>query len=413
MSKENIASSSWTKVRLDSLCDILIGGTPARNETKYWECDENEKNVWLSIADLSKLKGKYIDDSAEYISNEGVCRSNVKKIQPGTVLMSFKLSIGKVAIAKRPLYTNEAIAAFEIKQPEKIISDYLYYVLPTLAYETDQAVKGKTLNKEKLKSVQLNLPSVDEQRKIANILTSVDEDIQKTNEIISVTEKLRDGLMQEFFTGGIGHTKFKKTVIGHIPESWSMKTLHQIARVERGKFSHRPRNAPEFYGGDIPFIQTGDVVNSNGKISLYTQTLNEKGLSVSKLFKKGTIVITIAANIGDTGILQFDSCFPDSLIGITPSEEVDAVFLEYYLRTQKNYLNSIATQSAQKNINLEKLNPLLVVLPPKLEQEKIASILSSMDEKILVNRLLSRKITELKEGLMQDLLNGKVRTQIN
>ncbi|RJQ33051.1 restriction endonuclease subunit S [Candidatus Parcubacteria bacterium] len=261
-------------------------------------------------------------------------------------------------------------------------------------------------------NMEVVVPPLPEQKKIAEILGTVDDEIRKTDEVIVATEKLKRGLMQQLFTRGIGHTKFKKTEIGEIPEGWIISKLSEVAKVERGKFSHRPRNAPEFYGGDIPFIQTGDVVDSNGKISSYTQTLNEKGLSVSKLFRKGTIVITIAANIGDTGILQFDSCFPDSLVGITPSEKIDAVFLEYYLRTKKEYLNSISTQSAQKNINLEKLNPLLVVLPAKDEQQKIAEIMSSIDEKISINQKLKGRLTFLKKGLMQDLLSGRVRANI-
>ncbi len=255
------------------------------------------------------------------------------------------------------------------------------------------------------------IPLLHEQSKIGEILSSLDKEIQKIESIVLETGTLRSALMQVLFTEGIGHKSFKKTEVGKLPETWSVKKLSQIATVERGKFSHRPRNAPEFYGGDIPFIQTGDVVNSNGRINSYHQTLNEKGLAVSKLFKKGTIVITIAANIGDTGILEFDSCFPDSLIGITCSSEIDSVFLEFYLRTQKNYLNSISTQSAQKNINLEKLNPLFIVLPPMVEQKRIANILYSLDEKIEVGKQLKTEFVQLKKGLMSDLLSGKVRVK--
>jgi len=214
--------------------------------------------------------------------------------------------------------------------------------------------------------------------------------------------------MQRLLTKGIGHKKFKKTKLGEIPEEWGVVKLEEIADVERGKFGHRPRNAPQFYNGQYPFIQTGNVVNSNGRIKEYHQTLNEDGLKISRLFKKGTIVITIAANIGDTGILEFDSCFPDSLVGITVKKDYDSKFLEYFLRTKKEYLNSIATQSAQKNINLEKLRPLLVVNPEIKEQKQIADILSEVDSKIEINKLIKDKLTQLKKGLMQDLLSGRV-----
>ncbi len=300
-----------------------------------------------------------------------------------------------------------------ILKKDRLIYKYLFFLLDWehSFFKFDYQTKAHPSVIRKMYEVLE--PSLTEQKRIVEILTSVDDEVKKIDSIIEQTTELKNGLMQDLLIRGIGHKNFKKTAIGTIPEEWNILKLSEIATVERGKFSHRPRNAPEFYGGNIPFIQTGDVVNSNGKISSYTQTLNEKGLSVSRLFKKGTIVITIAANIGDTGILQFDSCFPDSLIGITPSEIIDPIYLEYYLRTQKEYLNSISTQSAQKNINLEKLNPLLIKVPPKNEQKKIADILSSTDEKISVNTKYKETLIKLKKGLMQDLLSGKVRVKPN
>lgn len=299
-----------------------------------------------------------------------------------------------------------------ILKKDRLIYKYLFFLLDWehSFFKFDYQTKAHPSVIRKMYEVLE--PSLAEQKRIVEILTSVDDEVKKIDAIIEQTTELKNGLMQDLFVRGIGHKNFKKTAIGTIPEEWNIFKLSEIATVERGKFSHRPRNAPEFYGGNIPFIQTGDVVNSNGKISSYTQTLNEKGLSVSRLFKKGTIVITIAANIGDTGILQFDSCFPDSLIGITPSEKIDPIYLEYYLRTQKEYLNSISTQSAQKNINLEKLKPLLIKVPSKNEQKQIAEILSTTDEKISVNTKYKETLAKLKKGLMQDLLSGNKRVKI-
>ena len=110
--------------------------------------------------------------------------------------------------------------------------------------------------------------------------------------------------------------EFKETEVGRIPSDWEVKQIGSVAEVKRGKFTPRPRNDPRFYGGDIPFVQTGDVTNSGGRISEYTQTLNQDGLGVSILFKKGTILMTIAANIGYTGVLEIDMACPDSLVAI-------------------------------------------------------------------------------------------------
>lgn len=400
--------AGWKVKALAEICDILIGGTPSRNKPEYWDKSKEDKNVWISIRDLSK-RGKYIADSSEYISNQGVKSSNVKLIPKGNVLMSFKLTIGRTAITDRGIYTNEAIAAFLVKDDSLLDSNFLYYALPGLQYDTDTAIKGATLNKEKLKTTDIILPSLSEQTKIATILSKVDKEIEKVEQIIEQTEKLKKGLMQKLLTKGIGHTKFKKTKLGEIPEEWEVVPLEKISSVDRGKFSHRPRNDKRFYGGNIPFIQTGDVVNSYGKITQYSQTLNDRGLAVSRMFETGTIVLTIAANIGDTGILTFDSCFPDSLVGIRVSQEMNNEFLEYFLRTKKPYLNKIATQSAQKNINLQKLRPLLIVKPPLREQKKIAGVLLSTEKQISINRNIKSNLQKLKKGLMSDLLSGRVR----
>ena len=287
------------------------------------------------------------------------------------------------------------------------------FLSPFFNAEKDVRAKGSTMkavNNSDVKNIPTLVPPEKEQRKIADILETIDESIRNADSDIRSTQNLMNGLMRDLFVRGIGHAKYKKTELGELPVGWTIDRLDTVARVERGKFSHRPRNAPEFYGGEIPFIQTGDVVSSGGRISLYSQTLNEKGLAVSRMFPKGTIVMTIAANIGDTGILEFDSAFPDSLVGITVGDEMNNVFLEYYLRTRKDYLNSIATQSAQKNINLQKLNPMLVVKPPLPEQQEIATILSSVDQKISVVKKIREQLVLLKNGLMNDLLSGKKRT---
>jgi restriction endonuclease S subunit len=154
---------------------------------------------------------------------------------------------------------------------------------------------------------------------------------------------------------------------------YPVKKLSDVIAMTRGRFGHRPRNDPRFYGGEYPFIQTGDIVRAsqtNGKIT-YSQTLNELGLKTSRLFDKPVVVITIAANIGDTAILDYPACFPDSLIGMHPKN--DSITLEYinlYFKFIKSYLNDLAPQSAQKNINYQQLAPVPIVIPPLAIQKK-------------------------------------------
>jgi len=198
-----------------------------------------------------------------------------------------------------------------------------------------------------------------------------------------------------------------------VPEEWDVAPLGELASVERGKFGHRPRNDPRFYGGKHPFIQTGDVTACDGIIKTYTQTLNDEGLKVSRLFASGTIVITIAANIGETGIASFDVAFPDSLVGIQCGDKVDARFLELVLRTRKSVLDKAATESAQKNINLQTLRPLPIQLPELSEQKEIAEVIWASITRVEQERLMRDQLVQLKGALMSVLLTGEVRVKPN
>ncbi len=155
------------------------------------------------------------------------------------------------------------------------------------------------------------------------------------------------------------------------------KKLSDVAELKRGKFSHRPRNDERFFGGDYPFIQTGEIVQASknyGKIQ-YSQTLNELGLSVSKLFEKDVLLITIAANIGDTAILDYPACFPDSIVAISSKDEnVSLKYLNVYFKFLKKYLENLAPSAAQKNLTLEQLAPTPVILPSVENQNKIVEI---------------------------------------
>ena len=202
---------------------------------------------------------------------------------------------------------------------------------------------------------------------------------------------------------------YKQTEVGVIPEHWEVKPLQTLANIERGKFTARPRNDPKYYGGEIPFIQTGDVTNSSCWITTYSQTLNPEGLKVSKLFPQGTLFFTIAANIGDVAITRFATACPDSLVSIAPARGIDKQWLAYELAKRKPLFENLASHNAQLNINLEKLRPYLLPVPTLAEQEAIAEVLSDADALIESLEQLLTKKRQIKNGAMQELLTGKKR----
>ena len=195
-----------------------------------------------------------------------------------------------------------------------------------------------------------------------------------------------------------------------LPEGWVIQTLESLASVKRGKFTPRPRNDPRYYGGEMPFVQTGDVTSAGKYLTEFSQTLNDEGVGVSKVFPPNSILITIAANIGHTAITTFDVACPDSVVGIQPiKDRCDVQWLKDVLETKREELDGLSTQNAQKNINLEVLRPLLLVTPPLPEQRRIAEILATWDRAIETVENLIANARAQKKALMQSLLTGKKR----
>lgn len=191
---------------------------------------------------------------------------------------------------------------------------------------------------------------------------------------------------------------------------WEKKTLADVSIVERGKFSARPRNDPKFFGGSMPFIQTGDITNSDLFLTNYTQTLNSYGILVSKVFPQKTILITIAANIGDTAITTFDIACPDSVVAIRADENRSNVFfLKYILDLKRAFLNDCATQNAQKNINLQVLNPLEIKLCSLAEQTHLGLFFRRLDSQIAESRAVLEKSRQLKKAMLAKMFpaNGE------
>lgn len=182
-----------------------------------------------------------------------------------------------------------------------------------------------------------------------------------------------------------------------LPYGWEWCRFPDIGELARGKSKHRPRNDPTLYiDGKTPLVQTGDVARADREIKTFTALYNQAGVDQSKLWKAGTLCITIAANIGDTGILGFDACFPDSVVGFTPFDDrLKNEYFEYYLRTAKKNLEEFAPSTAQKNINLEVLQNILVPLPPAGE---LVRIVKKIDKLIALCDHLKVRFTQISQN---------------
>ena len=251
--------------------------------------------------------------------------------------------------------------------------------------------------------------NAEEQTKTARLLWQVHDAVTINEIAIEVGTALKRAAMRALFTRGLRGEALKETEIGPVPESWEVSSLGDVAQLERGRFLHRPRNEPRFYGGTTPFVQTGDVVKSDGRIREFSQTLNEDGVAISRVFPSGTILITIAANIGFTGILQFDSACPDSLIAIKPTRSESVEFLEYFLQTQQSEMDRLAPKGTQKNINIRFLTPWKIAIPSFSEQREIVAVLDAIDRKIELHRRKRTVLDDLFNALLYKLMTGEIR----
>lgn len=276
------------------------------------------------------------------------------------------------------------------------------------------------LSGQNLKDFATAFPPFPEQQAIADFLdrktAQINTLIAKKQRQIELLQEQRVALINQAVTKGLNPSAPMKDSgvewLGEIPSHWEVTKIKYLVKVMRGQFSHRPRNDPAYYDGVYPFIQTGDVASADKYVNTYHQTLNELGYSVSKEFPKGTLVMTIAANIGDIAILNFQACFPDSIVGFVPLNGVSANYLYYALKALKQEFLKTSTLNTQLNINVDRIENLYMAQPPIEEQEKIADYLENRFEQIAIS---SEKITkqiallqEYRTALISEAVTGKI-----
>ena len=270
------------------------------------------------------------------------------------------------------------------------------------------------------KRMPIPVPPPAEQAAIVRFLDwangRLERAIRAKRKVIALLNEQKQAIIHRAVTRGLDPSVPLKPSgipwLGDIPQHWEVRRVKQATRILRGKFSHRPRNDASLYDGVYPFIQTGVVAQSSKLITSYSQTLNEKGLAVSKLFPNGTLVMTIAANIGEVAVLTFDACFPDSIVGFVPSASTDRDFLYLVFLCMKPELLREAPVNTQGNLNVERIGAIGMPLPPLGEQARIATSVDSETKtfEIAISRL-EREIELLREyrtRLVADVVTGKL-----
>ena len=396
---------------------IGSGTTPKSDNQRYYE---GGNVAWITTSELREntIKRSKLKLTADALKDY----STLKKYKPDALVFAmYGATIGRLGILGIEATVNQACCVFD--EPEQFHTKFFFYwlwmrrdVLVSLSVGGGQP----NLSQDDLKKIRVPAPSIEEQQTIASFLDhktqQIDQLIEKKKALIEKLEEQRIAVITQAVTKGLD--KDVKLVpsgvdwLGDVPEGWEVKPVKYMAKILRGKFSHRPRNDPAFYDGEYPFIQTGDVSQAGKYVNHYTQTLNARGFGVSKEFPSGTLVMTIAANIGDMALINFNACFPDSIVGFSPEDDVQIDFLYYMFLAMKNKLMSTAVLNTQLNLNIDRISSIFTVHPNKQEQTKIILHLEVQILKIEETKksMLAaiEKLQEYRSALITAAVTGKI-----
>ena len=256
------------------------------------------------------------------------------------------------------------------------------------------------LSKSDLEDQKVYVPSEIEQTKIGLFFKGLDDTIALHQRKLDLLKEQKKGYLQKMFSKN--GEKVPELRFAGFADDWEQRKLEELGNLNRGKSKHRPRNDSRLFGGEYPFIQTGDVAKAPLFLTEYSQTYSEFGIQQSKLWDIGTLLITIAANIADTTILGIKAAFPDSVIGFE-STSCDVVFIKNYIDIQSDLLKRKAETSSQANLNLAKLKEMNLNIPKLKEQQKIGSFFKQLDDTIALHQRKLDLLKEQKKGFLQKM----------
>ena len=368
--------NEWKKVKLGDIFNLQMGKTPLRENKLYW--NKGEYN-WISISDMN-FSEKYVSFTKEKISNLAVKESGIKIIPKNTVIMSFKLSIGKVKIVNDDIYSNEAIMAFIPKENIPIDKNFLYYSLKSVKWNEgiNKAVKGLTLNKSLISQKEILLPNLIVQKEIGNNLDNIENFLELRRKQLDYLKELNKSLFTKFNKNGVE------------------KQLNDVADIIMGQSPLSQSYNKDKKG--LPFYQ-GKTEFSDIYIKEATVYCN----SPIKVVEENDILMSVRAPVGDVNIATQKSCIGRGLASIKP-QKIDYLYLFYLLKEQKSKIEKIGVGSTFKAINKNNISTLKISIVEKDKQNKIRNYLSFIEKLkfTIITIILNTYETIKKKGVEKD-----------
>jgi restriction endonuclease S subunit len=383
--------SYWPARPLGELCDVKIGRTPRRDEPRFW----GGNAVWVTIRDLADGE---ISSSKESVSEIAVRECMPEPVPAGTLLFSFKLTIGKMAVAGCPLYTNEAIAALPIRNPEILSRDFLRYALMAESREgtADAAVLGKLLNKDKVAQLLIPVPPLEEQGRIVKLLGKVDE----LRKLRAHANHHTAALIPAIFHGMFGDMERNSM-------SWPTKTINEVCVLVRGS-SPRPKSDPRYYGGPIPRLTIEDITRDGWLVTPRVDSLTELGATMSRPVKAGTIVMAVSGNVGLCSQLAVDACVHDGFVAFKDLNE--KLFIPIFFGFAMSQMRAINRRNQAgavfQNITTSDVKAMTFPVPPLSLQMEFAARVTEIREFEAQQATSSHRLDSLFQSLLHRAFMG-------
>ncbi len=332
-----------------------------------------------------------------------------KIAEEGDILISVRAPVGDVNICPYRLCIGRGLAAIRIKKGSNIFYFYWFQKEKQRIENIGKGSTFKAITKDELLNLLIPLPPLPEQKKIAEILLTVDKAIEKVDEAIEKTERLKKGLMQELLTKGIGHKEFKDTEIGRIPKEWKVVEIREIGDVFTGKTPPTSKNI--YWDGNIPFITPEDITEEKYVYKTNRYVTREGAKHSGRILPPNTvIVVCIGSTVGKVAIISKESVTNQQINSIICNEGICNDYIYYAISFRSVMLKNFSGVAAVPIIKKSLFEKFKIPVPKKFkEQQKIAEILSTVDKRLELLRNKKEKLERIKKGLMNDLLTGKRR----
>jgi type I restriction enzyme, S subunit len=379
----------WVGKALGDICTINMGQSPKSS-------DVNDEQLGIPFLQGCTEFGDYVPTPKAWI------KEPLKVAEEGDILFSVRAPVGKMNIAPVQLCIGRGLCAINSNSAEQSFLRFLLaYIAPKISSQS-QGSTFQAVNKKQIHEAPVLLPPLNEQQRIAEVLSSVDESIQATQAVIEQAERVKRGLMEELLTGGLGSQAIER---GEVPEGWEGTTFGRQIDFKGGNQPPKSTFVYEPTDGYVRLLQIRDFENDDKPAYI------PAGATKVRCTKKDILIARYGASLGRI-CRGKEGAYNVALVKLMLSDKLYSDFTYYWLNGEhfQNFLARVGSRSAQAGFNKDDLAPLSLAIPPLTEQKRIAEILSSVDETIASHKANIEQQSLVKKGLMDDLLTGKVRT---